>query len=272
MEEGAELVQAEDELIAALQRELDSLKKLNPFQVLGIGYETGDQEVRASFGELTKRYHPDRYARYQSGEARELASEIFILIRDAYRKLGNAEARARTLAVLENERVGRERISQPRPAASPPPAPAKSPPPVPPAQPPRPKEGLRARDLFQRPGKSGPRPMPSPTPAPTTAKPELGHSGADKLLDAGKYDEALALYRLSAKRNPNDAKARAGIELAEGLRAMAQRDRLEAAQRFEAVLELDPTNERAARELAEMRRQATNDRKGLLARLLGKKE
>jgi hypothetical protein len=37
------------------------------------------------------------------------------------------------------------------------------------------------------------------------------------------------------------------------------------------VLEFDPTNERAARELAEMRRQATADRKGLLSRLLGKK-
>jgi hypothetical protein len=51
-----------------------------------------------------------------------------------------------------------------------------------------------------------------------------------------------------------------------------QRDRLEAAQRFEAALEIDPSNERAARELAEMRRQATNERKGLLSRLMGKKE
>ena len=50
------------------------------------------------------------------------------------------------------------------------------------------------------------------------------------------------------------------------------RDRLEAAQRFEAALEIDPSNERAARELAEMRRQATNERKGLLSRLMGKKE
>ena len=57
-----------------------------------------------------------------------------------------------------------------------------------------------------------------------------------------------------------------------GLRAMAQRDRLEAAQRFEAALEIDPSNERAARELADMRRQATNERKGLLTRLMGKKE
>ena len=60
--------------------------------------------------------------------------------------------------------------------------------------------------------------------------------------------------------------------MTEGLLALAQRDRLEAAQRFEAALELDPSNERAARELAEMRRQATNERKGLLSRLMGKKE
>ena len=52
----------------------------------------------------------------------------------------------------------------------------------------------------------------------------------------------------------------------------AGRDRLEAAQRFEAALEIDPSNERAARELADMRRQATNERKGLLSRLMGKKE
>ncbi len=65
---------------------------------------------------------------------------------------------------------------------------------------------------------------------------------------------------------------RAGLELCEGFRALAARDRLEAAQKFEAVLEIDPSNERAARQLAEMRRQATNERKGLLSRLMGKKE
>ena len=75
-----------------------------------------------------------------------------------------------------------------------------------------------------------------------------------------------------AKRQPQDRTYRAGIELCEGLQALAQRDRLEAAQRFEAALELDPSNERAARELADMRRQATNERKGLLSRLMGKKE
>ena len=98
------------------------------------------------------------------------------------------------------------------------------------------------------------------------------NTAAFRLARAGKYDEALAFYKILMKRNPSDRLAKAGIELAEGMRAMASRDRLEAAQRFEAVLELDPANERAARELAEMRRLATNERKGMLSRLLGKKE
>jgi Tfp pilus assembly protein PilF len=75
-----------------------------------------------------------------------------------------------------------------------------------------------------------------------------------------------------AKINSQDRVARAGIELCEGLRALANKDRLEAAQRFESVLEIDPSNERAARELAEMRRMATNERKGLLTKLMNKKD
>jgi hypothetical protein len=110
----------------------------------------------------------------------------------------------------------------------------------------------------------------APTPPPVVS--EGGTAVADNMLDAGKYDEALAFYKILIKRNPNDRQAKAGIELAEGMRALQARDRLEAAQRFEAVLELDPANERAARELAEMRRVATNERKGMLSRLLGKKE
>jgi tetratricopeptide (TPR) repeat protein len=95
---------------------------------------------------------------------------------------------------------------------------------------------------------------------------------ADRLVDDGKFEQALTIYQRASRSSPGDRLARAGVELVEGLRAIAKRDRLEAAQRFEAALELDPANERAARELAEMRRIATTERKGLLSRLLGKKE
>jgi tetratricopeptide (TPR) repeat protein len=109
-------------------------------------------------------------------------------------------------------------------------------------------------------------------PAVTGDDPRTDFATAEALLDEGRHDEALALYKIYVRKNPSDRTARAGVELSEGMRAIAQRDRLEAAQRFEAVLEIDPANERAARELAEMRRLATNERKGLLSRLMGKKE
>jgi thioredoxin-like negative regulator of GroEL len=94
----------------------------------------------------------------------------------------------------------------------------------------------------------------------------------EQLLDAGAYDEAMAAFKGLKKKAPTDRHVRAGMELCEGFMALMARDRLEAAQRFEAVLAIDPSNERAARQLAEMRRQATNERKGLLSRLMGKKE
>jgi thioredoxin-like negative regulator of GroEL len=106
----------------------------------------------------------------------------------------------------------------------------------------------------------------------TPATEPVDVSALEELLDQGKLDEASTGYKLMAKKHPSDRSVRAGIEVCEGMRALAGRDRLEAAQRFEAALEIDPSNERAARELAEMRRQATNERKGLLSRLMGKKE
>ena len=95
---------------------LAEIKRLNPFLVLGVGYEASDADVRGAFGELTKRYHPDRFARYQSSRLRQLAAEIFILIRDAYRKLADDAGRTQTRAQLG--------IKQPR-SKTPPPIPRK---------------------------------------------------------------------------------------------------------------------------------------------------
>lgn len=308
-----DVIAAEQELIRALLSEAESLRKLNPFLVLGVGYEASDGDVRAAFGDLTKRYHPDLFARYESTELRQLAAEIFILIRDAYRKLGDDASRAQSLAAL-----GRP-APRPVPIRAPTPAPVPVKPPRPPASlataptalpPPRVKPetptAITDATPTMRPGETPPTPtvavppsrsqpiatvpMPSsqtpakgmarlapeaprpPTAPPPKHVPDGDSNPIDDLLDAGKYDEAILAYKMAAKKNPGDRSARAGVEVVEGVRAMAQRDRLEAAQRFEAALEIDPSNERAARELADMRRQATNERKGLLTRLMGKKE
>lgn len=357
--EGEDIVQAETELIRALEAEAESLKKLNPFLVLGVGYDTNDADVRAAFGELTKRYHPDRFARYQSTRLRQLAAEIFIFIRDAYRKLAEETTRAQTYSALGLGSPPARLQTPPRPPGGPPrppggpprppqsaaappsPPPAAGPAPVvqpssqsaqmrsvaapasttPPAAmqprqpaqpqavatppvatapaqptappsapvqsaaaPPAPAQPVRSeakpagssssRDLSQ-PVKAAPAPASDATAEARRAPPAVADGGdgtLDALIDGGKFDDALAGYRALAKKNPQDRSARAGVELVEGYKALHGRDRLEAAQRFEAALEIDPSNERAARELADMRRQATNERKGLLSRLMGKKE
>ena len=349
LHENAEVAAAEQDLIKALVSEAESLKKLNPFLVLGVGYEAGDAEVRAAFGELTKRYHPDRFTRYESVELRQVAAEIFILIRDAYRKLGDATARSAALHALGKSAPAPRAVPSPLrttasgPTRMPPPTPSPrmtqrvpalpavppvpanpaAPPPIPPvpaaisppgspagsgapaaAAPPaattpvpsviRPPGDSRPADS-RAPGRRDPTPLPTravpaSTPPPAAARPNpaahaqtqpapvLGETAElaalEDMIDQGRLDEALSGYRMMAKRHghSHDRNVRAGIELCEGLLALGARDRLEAAQRFETALEIDPSNERAARELAEMRRQATNERKGLLSRLMGKKE
>src|SRR4051812_35350971 len=118
----ADVAVAEQDLVKALVSEAESLKKLNPFLVLGVGYEAGDAEVRAAFGDLTQRYHPDRFARYGSTELRQLAAEIFILIRDAYRRLGDAAGRTQVLQSLGKSAPAPRAVPAPAPRAVPAPA------------------------------------------------------------------------------------------------------------------------------------------------------
>ncbi len=333
--DGEDVAAAEAELIHALEAEAESLRKLNPFLVLGVGYETTDADVRAAFGELTKRYHPDRFARYQSVKLRQIAAEIFILIRDAYRRLADDKSRQQVIATI-GPRTPMRASTQPRGAGPPTPIPPTPPPrtsasmrvAVPPATPPKAatndiptvqsphdaptnqsaKPAELAGTELARPdqlaktdpiavSKTDPLAIPvehahtarAPAKTPASGVPNdklpqsksgplpTADAGSDvthveALIDEGKLDEALSAYRLMQKKRPTDKTVRAGVELCEGMKALAQRDRMEAAQRFEAALELDPSNERAARELAEMRRHATNERKGLLSRLMGKKE
>jgi tetratricopeptide (TPR) repeat protein len=345
---------AEFDLVQALEAELAALRAMNPFQVLGVGYEASDAQVRMAFNDLTKKYHPDRFARFESEQARALAGEIFILVRDAYRKIGEAGPRAITRAAVQGGTATRgsggrsatppvgvprvPRISTPpgpvsgsgpgpasaaaapasaqpqahplaRAAAAPGAAaralPLQAPPeagpgggppldpqkvlsfrntgPQPAMRPPAaaapagaaaraPAAGLDADDLFadvSPPAGAFEPGAPPDAPIDLAASPLVAR--AEALLDAGRYEEAYLAYDAAARSHPTDRAARVGRELARGFQRLVEGDRINAAQCFEAALEIEPMNERAARELAAMRRAATDARKGLLGKLLGKK-
>jgi tetratricopeptide (TPR) repeat protein len=93
---------------------------------------------------------------------------------------------------------------------------------------------------------------------------------ASELVDLGRYEEALGAYDDQLKRNPTDRSARAGKELAFGLKLAAAGDRQGAIQHLEAALEIEPWSERTARSLNQIRRAQTDSRKGLLSKLLGR--
>lgn len=279
LEDGDELVEAEADLVQALWTELNGMSKMNPFQRLDLSYQASDKDVRVAFGALSKKYHPDRFTRYESFELRELANEVFILLRDAYRKVADEAGRHKELRKVDPALLRR---------ASPPPIP-KNPPPGPaarsaaePSPGPRPVSPIgddapthnRGAAMASPPDPAHPLSGSAPIGSDALNKPALPARNRTALglgiLESGNYEHALRILRVESRKNPSDTQARAGIELAEGRLALTQGDRMEAAQRFEAALEIDPSNERAAREIAEMRRHATSQRRGLLSKLMKK--
>jgi tetratricopeptide (TPR) repeat protein len=317
---------AEQELIAALEAEVRGLRAMNPFQVLGVPYDAEDQSVRLAFVELSKRYHPDRFARFESERGRALASEVFMAVRDAYRRIGDPRGRALVRAQIGNRTTRRDatpifgvpvaRVSTPVQGVRLPPsgerdpaapiapiepersgqphaAPSRPQPPRAPAHDARARPGagapttsaasrtesivtfhrselptgLNAEDLFSDLGEP-PRTSRGSEPVRLDGPPAA--RAASELLDAGRYEEALAAYDGELRANPTDRSARAGRELAFGLKLAAAGDRDRAIQHLEAALEIEPLSERTAHELNRIRRAVTESRKGLLSKLLGR--
>jgi len=302
LNDGDPLVAAEGDLVKALWQELASMSKMNPFQLLELPYTANDQEVRAAFGGLSKKYHPDRFTRYESFEIRELANEVFILLRDAYGSLAKEESRRAALQSIDPEQKLGAAETRPQPTPTPPPIPAAAmrstkllvrpnPPAIdlpPPKAPVTPASGIAPRGSGAKDARkssqfatvtpssrAGSAPL-APAKASTAATTAATTDGSNRvsmamnILESGQYEQALRILRTEARKDPNNITANAGVELAEGRLALVSGNRMEAAERFEAALDIDPSNERAAREIADMRRHATSQRRGLLSKLMKK--
>jgi hypothetical protein len=81
-----------DDVALRLRAELSRLKPRHPFDILGLPISAEADAVRQAFLTATKKHHPNRYAR-ESPEARELATELFLVIRSAYEQLSDEATR-----------------------------------------------------------------------------------------------------------------------------------------------------------------------------------
>ena len=88
IENAEELQAAESDLIKALWKEMSALSGLQPLEILQCDQNASNEDIRRSFGKLTKKYHPDRFKKFKSDELEMLASELFMAIRNAYKKVG----------------------------------------------------------------------------------------------------------------------------------------------------------------------------------------
>jgi tetratricopeptide (TPR) repeat protein len=171
---------------ARLRSEFDRLKSADPFQVLGLAPSADLPAIRWAFLELTKRYHPNRFAR-ETAPVRDVANELFLVIRRAYEVLSDEQKR----------RTWRERIgsgstgpqTQPKaivvPVSAVDPVPAIATPQSAPVVPPL-----------------TPRPTPPPAPLDPTEKRRLFEE-ANRFAEQGNWAEARRIYdRLSRGTMP----------------------------------------------------------------------
>ena len=77
----------------------------NYFQVLGVSAEnTTDERTREQYEKLSKKYHPENYARFNLGPVASKLEEIFLKVELAYRTLSSAASRAEYEAFLERSK------------------------------------------------------------------------------------------------------------------------------------------------------------------------
>jgi hypothetical protein len=107
-----------------LRELLARLKGADPFTVLGVGLDAGDHAIHTAYLGLTKKLHPNKFAR-DAADVRELAHEVFLLVRRAHDELAKQAKR----------QSWRERLSPPPTTLKPRPAPVVTPPTVPPGAP-----------------------------------------------------------------------------------------------------------------------------------------
>jgi curved DNA-binding protein CbpA len=240
--------------VGELRTELTRLQLLDPFQVLAIAPDSGWEQVRAAYLAATKRYHPNRFAR-DAPELRDLATELFLVVRRAYAQLGDESRRQTWRARVTAPAAPPHRAARPMARASTPPATA-----------PAPRRSTLA-PTGGPPGRSA-----SDARAFLDAAQTRGarYQQAGALLAEGKPGEARALLQKLALEDPQDRKIRRRLLHASGLEHLAAARLDEAVRDLERALLLGDEDETIARALVDARDRRQAGRGGIFSKLLGR--
>ncbi len=74
----------------ALREDLQRMREAPAHEVLGVHWYAAASEIRRAYFELTKRLHPDAFARYRSPAIKQLARDVFIHVNRAYDRMRDA--------------------------------------------------------------------------------------------------------------------------------------------------------------------------------------
>jgi tetratricopeptide (TPR) repeat protein len=276
-----------------LAADLVRLKSAEPHVVLGIPAGADAAVVRNAYLSLTKRYHPNRFA-LETSSVRDLASEVFLLIRRAYDLLHRGsgarvssppqpapQPQAQPVTATPSRTTATRRIETPFEVSE-------SPRPAPPS---RPVSGTPASVPALTPPPAAPRPpapaqpqTPTPASRPAAAAgktPEevqalleaaktrnTRYEDALRLIARGRYREAREALHALATEDAQSKRFRAALSLAWGLEHLQEGKLDDAHRELDRAAALDPDNpdvQAALKKLAEQRKKG-----GLLGKLFGK--
>lgn len=104
-----------------LQESLERLRAASPWEVLGIGVNADDSDAKAALRSASKTYHPHRFAKHDDAEISAIATEIFVLHRQAFMDVSRANerrSRAEQSKATTLERSAKTKVAAPKPAAT----------------------------------------------------------------------------------------------------------------------------------------------------------
>ncbi len=77
-------------LFESLKAELQRMREASAHEVLGVRWDAGASDIRRAYFELSKRLHPDAFARHRSPAIQQLSREVFIHVNRAYDRMRDA--------------------------------------------------------------------------------------------------------------------------------------------------------------------------------------